>query len=94
MELRDYTLLRALLNTVAPRYAVAKECKLSTASLSRHSDGLLRRPSVLKTLAHFFSSRLPDDSICDADLLTQRIRAEDLIGLARKLRADALKGGA
>lgn len=94
MELQTQTLLRLLLNAITPQYEVAQSCKVSTASLSRHADGILKRQSVLKTLAQFFSSRLADGAIVDADLLTQRIRAEDLIMLARKLRADSLKGAA
>jgi hypothetical protein len=89
------TLLAALLNLSEKRqFEVAHDdLQISPSSLSRHAQGLLRKPSVLRRAAEYFSELLQGDAIVDADLLLVPIRGEHLVMLARKLRADTLKSG-
>jgi hypothetical protein len=90
--MKTQTLFRALVSLVGkPQYQLASDLKISTASLSRHADGLLRRPSVLRKAVEFFSGELPE-SVIDADLLSTKIRGEDLVRLTQVLRKESLKG--
>lgn len=91
IQTQNQTLFRALLSFVRPQYRVAERLDISTASLSRHADSLLKRPSVLKRAAAFFSSTLPGEAVVDTDLLGTSISPADLVRLARTLRIESLK---
>jgi hypothetical protein len=94
---KTQTLFRALVKLVEGRQSdLARSLQISSASLSRHADGLLRKRSVLMRASQFFSSIVSKPGatvVVDDSLLMQPIRAEDLIRLARNLRAEeTLKG--
>jgi hypothetical protein len=93
-QTQTLTLFKCLLKCVeSSEYRIAEALQVSPASLSRHSQGLLRKPSVLRRATEFFNNLLPDDAMVDADLLVGTpITARDLVRLARALRVEVAKG--
>lgn len=85
------TLFRSLLNLVGePEYVVAKKLEISPASLSRHSQGLLRRRAVLQKAAEYFTNLVGAE--IDPDLLQTEIDARTLLGVAIFKRSRRLRG--
>lgn len=84
------TLLKLLLAVEnEPAETIATELGITPSCLSRTASGLLKKPSVLRRLAEYYS-KVGGEYPVDSDLLTQEITARGLILLATYARKNLL----
>lgn len=92
METKSRTLFALLVECVnRPAFEVAQELGISSSSLTRHCQGTLRKPAVMKRAAVFFTQLVGGEVPIDESLLSTPIPATGLAILAEGIRTKTLR---
>jgi hypothetical protein len=94
METKAKTLMALLVASVnRPAFEVAQELGISSSSLTRHCQGSLRKPAVLKRVGGFFTKLVGGEVPVDDSLLTIKMSPAGLVALAEAIRTKNLRRG-
>lgn len=92
MEAKTKTLLALLVECMnRPAFEVAQELGISSSSLTRHCQGNLSKPAVLKRAALYFTKLIGGEVPIDESLLSTHVTAEGLAILAEATRTNTLR---
>jgi|HubBroStandDraft_5_1064220.scaffolds.fasta_scaffold03498_11 hypothetical protein len=92
MQTKSRTLLALLVECAnKPAFEVASDLGISSSSLTRHCQGTLRKPAVLKRAAAYFTKLVGGEIPVDDSLLMVPLTPQGLIYTAGIARTNALR---
>lgn len=92
MKTKSRTLFAMLMECVdRPSFEVAQALGISASSLTRHCQGSLRKPAVLRKAAAFLTKLVGGEVPIDESLLSTPITATGLAILAEAIRTNTLR---